>query len=178
MFDAVLTPALAIVVLTMAVRLLISPLSYLQARAAKRSAALAPELAALREKHRDNPMTLATESLALQRANGISPWAALLPALAQAPFFMLMYHQVQSVSGTLFGVPLTAHLLAGLPIFLVLLALAGFLAWWSSKRMPQGLLRWMPYLSIAAIAWLPLAVGLYLVTSTAWTALEQLILRR
>ncbi|WP_199511622.1 membrane protein insertase YidC [Nucisporomicrobium flavum] len=191
----VFTAALAVVLFTMAVRLLISPLSWLQARSGRRGAALAPDLAALREKHRGDPATLATETLALQRARGVSPYAALLPALAQAPFFMLMYHVVQPgagaptgvLAGQLFGVPLTAHLLSGLPVFAVLLALTVLLAWWSSRRVRRSMapdaplrrvLAGVPYLSVAAVAWLPLAAGLYLVTSTAWTAAEQLILRR
>jgi YidC/Oxa1 family membrane protein insertase len=188
--------ALAIVMSTIAVRLLISPLTWLQARSARRGAALAPQLAALRERRRDDPVLLATETLALQRANGAGPFAAMLPALAQAPFFMLMYHLVQPGPGTatgvlggqLFGVPLTAHLAAGLPVFAVLLGLASAVAWWSSRRtrrlLPPGggvlprLLGTLPFLTVVMIAWLPLAGGLYLLTSAAWTALEQALWRR
>jgi YidC/Oxa1 family membrane protein insertase len=232
-----LAAALAIVLFTVAVRLLISPLGWLQARSARRGAALAPQLAALRERHRDDPMALATETLALQRAHGAGPFAALLPALAAAPFFMLMYRLVQPgagaatgvLGGALFGVPLSAHLAAGLPVFAVLLAVAAGLAWWSSRRTrllaaapalpgtpqpgparsdPQrtglppvpvrtglgagvsgaavapgaaGLARvigLLPFLTVAMVAWLPLAGALYLVTSTAWTALEQEVWRR
>jgi YidC/Oxa1 family membrane protein insertase len=36
----------------------------------------------------------------------------------------------------------------------------------------------LPFLTVAMVAWLPLAGGLYLVTSAAWTALEQAIWRR
>ena len=181
-----LAAALAIVVLTVAVRLLISPLSWLQARSARRGAALAPQVAELRKKHSDDPVRLASETLALQRAKGASPFAALLPALAQAPFFMVMYHvALRAPAGALLGVPLTAHLAAGLPVFAVLLALSVALAWWSSRRMTQamtngsmGFLKYLPYLSVLAVAWMPLAGGIYLVTSTAWTALEQAVYRR
>jgi YidC/Oxa1 family membrane protein insertase len=198
-----LSAALAIVLFTVAVRLLISPLTWLQARSAQRGAALAPQLAALRERHRDDPVLLATETLALQRANGAGPFAAMLPALAQAPFLMLMYHLVQPGPGTpagvlggrLLGVPLTAHLTAGLPVFAVLLVLATGLAWWSSRRTRRLLtspadpaqpgaallprvMGALPYLTVVMVAWLPLAGGLYLVTSAAWTALEQAVWRR
>jgi YidC/Oxa1 family membrane protein insertase len=198
-----LSAALAIVLFTLAVRLLISPLTWLQARSARRGAALAPRLAELRERHRDDPVLLATETLALQRANGAGPFAAMLPALAQAPFFMLMYHLVQPGPGTpagvlggqLLGVPLTAHLAAGLPVFAVLLVLATALAWWSSRRtrrlmaapadsaqpaaalLPR-IMGALPYLTVVMVAWLPLAGGLYLVTSAAWTCLEQALWRR
>jgi YidC/Oxa1 family membrane protein insertase len=36
----------------------------------------------------------------------------------------------------------------------------------------------LPFLTVVMVAWLPLAGGLYLVTSAAWTALEQAIWRR
>lgn len=177
-----LAAALAIVLLTVAVRLLISPLSWLQARSARRAAALAPQLAALRQEHSADPVRLASETLALQRANGASPFTALLPALGQAPFFMLMYHLVQmGLPGSLFGVPLTAHLSAGLPVFAGLLLIAAVVAWWSWRR-TRGtvppLLGALPFGTVLMVAWLPLAGGLYLVTSAAWTAFEQAIWRR
>ncbi|MFI5889108.1 YidC/Oxa1 family membrane protein insertase [Actinoplanes sp. NPDC051513] len=190
-FAGAAATAVAIIVFTLLIRLLISPLTYQQIRAQRRQAALAPEVAKLRDKHGKDQMALATATLELQRANGISPFAAFLPGLAQAPFFMVMYHvALRTPEGALMGVPLTAHLAAGLPVFAVLLLLAGALAWWSSRRMSQttqpaapgtpslGFLRYMPYLSVLAVAWMPLAGGIYLVTSTAWTALEQALLRR
>jgi YidC/Oxa1 family membrane protein insertase len=262
-----LAAAAAIVGFTILVRLLVSPLSWLQARSAKRGAALAPEIAKLREKHRDDPATLATETLALQRANGAGPGKSLLTALVQAPFFMIMYRLVQPgsgepsglLAGKLFGVPLTAHLTTGLPVFAALLALATGLAIWSSRRARRSLappeppavgpktageaaavaataragaaarkaatanagsaarkptaaktgsaarkpatgkaaraaagpsaaetaaplvgrlMTFLPYATILMVAYLPLAGALYLVTSTAWTALEQALWRR
>lgn len=193
-----LAAAVAIVGFTILVRLLVSPLSWMQARAAKRGAALGPEIAALREKHKSDAMTLATETLALQRANGAGPGLSLLPGLVQAPFFMIMYRLVRPGSGSpsgllagnLFGVPLTAHLTGGLAVFAVLLALAAGLAVWTSRRTrksmaadasasPVGrMMSLLPFLTVLMVAYLPLAGALYLVTSTAWTALETALWRR
>lgn len=180
--------ALAIVLFTLLVRLAVSPLSYLQVRSARRRAELdrrlAPQLAALRKKHAQDPMTLATETVALQRANGGGPFAGLLPGLVQAPFFMVMYRVAyHAPAGVLFGVPLAAHLAAGWPVFAVLLVVAGAVAWRSARRaadLPQqfALLRYLPYFTVLAVAWLPLAGALYLVTTTSWTALEQAVWRR
>ncbi|GIF09908.1 YidC/Oxa1 family membrane protein insertase [Actinoplanes siamensis] len=195
-----LAAAVAIVVFTLLVRASLAPLAYLQIRTERRRAALAPELEQLRKKHQD-PMELATATLALQREHGIGPFAGLLPALAQAPFFMVMYRVAMNPpSGAIAGVPLTAHLSAGLPVFAVLLALSAAIAWWSSRRAadlaraaaapagsepaPQAArltvatLKYLPWLNVLAVAWLPLAGGLYLVTSAAWTAAEQQARRR
>jgi YidC/Oxa1 family membrane protein insertase len=173
-----LAPALAIVLATVLVRLSISPLGWLQARAARRQAALAPQIEQLRKKHGADPLRLTSETFALQRANGAGPATSLLPGLAQAPFFMIMYRvALHAPAGALLGVPLGAHLAAGLPVFALLLAIAGALAWWSARRC-TGVLRFLPYLSVLGVAWLPLAGGLYLVTSTAWTQLEYLAFHR
>jgi YidC/Oxa1 family membrane protein insertase len=68
--------------------------------------------------------------------------------------------------------------------------LATGLAWWSSRRARRllaegpgtgrlsGLVGALPFLTVVMVAWLPLAGGLYLVTSAAWTALEQVVWRR
>jgi YidC/Oxa1 family membrane protein insertase len=172
---AVTTPALAIIVCTIAVRLLVSPLTYLQVRAERRRAALAPQLRELRERHKEDPLALATETLALQRAAGAGPLVSMLPALAQAPFFMVLFR----VATTEFAVG------GGMALVVLLVALALALAWWSSRRMRRAAAepvpRWLmllPYVSVPAVAVLPPAGGLYLVTSAAWTALEHAIWRR
>ena len=195
--------AVAIVLFTVAIRLLISPLAYLQIRGERRRAVLAPRLAELQAKHRNDPATLAAETLALYRANGAGPLAGLLPGLAQAPFFMIMYRvALDAPAGSLVGVPLSAHLFAGVPAFAALLAIALALAWLSSRRIRRtatvvpaadgsatggsatgsaasqagtiaAIMPWLPFAAVLVVAWLPLAGALYLVTSMAWTALER-----
>jgi len=158
---------LLIVLFTVAVRLLISPLTYLQVRAERRRAALAPQLADLRERLGDDPMALAAETLALQRRAGAGPLRSLLPALAQAPFLLLVFH----LSTTGLAVPGSLALIA------VLAALAVALAWWNSRRV-HGWLRAIPFLALPAVLYLPAAGAVYLVTSIAWGALENAVWRR
>ncbi|GAA4435639.1 YidC/Oxa1 family membrane protein insertase [Phytohabitans houttuyneae] len=163
--------AAAIVLFTVAVRLLISPLSWAQIRGAR-----------------------------------VSPLAGCLPALVQAPFFFLMYRLFTKpgdlLDATLAGVPLGHHLTDGLSlsavlVYAVLLALLTALARLSARRMREApvaaapspevermqeqmrrLMVLLPYGTLAVAAFVPLAAGLYLVTTTAWTALEQGVLRR
>ncbi|MDQ7907167.1 hypothetical protein RB614_21885 [Phytohabitans sp. ZYX-F-186] len=94
--------------------------------------------------------------------------------------------------------PLGHHLTDGLsaaaiPVYLVLFALLAALARRSARRMreapvPAGagpevermrrVVALLPYGTLVVAAFVPLAVGLYLVTTTAWTALEQTVFQR
>ncbi|MEO3778132.1 membrane protein insertase YidC, partial [Micromonospora sp. B11E3] len=138
--------AAAIVLFTVAVRLLISPLTVAQVRGERRRAALAPQVRDLRHRYADDPARLQAELFALYRSAGASPVAGCLPTLLQAPFFLVMYRLFSTDEGgagllaeRLAGVPLGWHLSDGLagaagPLFGALLAALVALAWWSSRR--------------------------------------------
>ncbi|MEU0080027.1 membrane protein insertase YidC [Micromonospora tulbaghiae] len=204
--------AAAIVLFTVTVRLLISPLTVAQVRGERRRTALAPEVRALQRRYADDPARLQSELFALYPNAGASPVAGCLPALLQAPFFLVMYRVFATGDGApellgerLAGVPLGWHLGDGLAgpvplVFGVLLAALLALAWWSSRRMRRAaaatgtvagtpaegagaavlgrLLPLLPYGTVLVALVVPLAAVLYLVTTTAWTALEQVVLRR
>ena len=126
----VLTPVLgglaavaAIVVFTMAVRLLLMPLSLRALRGQAAQARLAPQLVALRQRHGKQPERLQREMAALYKREGTSMFAGFAPLLLQWPFLSVMYLLFRSptVGGTantllthdLLGVPLGAHWLSG-----------------------------------------------------------------
>ncbi|MEU2610335.1 membrane protein insertase YidC [Micromonospora sp. NPDC007271] len=197
--------AAAIVLFTVGVRLLISPLTLAQVRGERRRAALAPEVRDLQRRYADDPARLQSELFALYRRAGASPVAGCLPALLQAPFFLVMYRAFATgdtglLDARLAGVPLGWHLGDGLAgpvvaVFGVLLAALLALAWWSSRRARRAaaagaptdgpaaaalgrLVPLLPYTTVLVALVVPLAAVLYLVISTAWTALEQAVLRR
>src|SRR5437773_9043655 len=107
--------AAAIVLATVAVRLLVLPLRLWQLRAERARARLAPQVDELRRRHAGDAATLSRELTALYRAERVSPFAGLLPALAQAPFFLVLYRMFASLAtaGAVFGVPLGARWLTG-----------------------------------------------------------------
>lgn len=193
--------ALGIVLFTLAVRLLLLPLGVRQARSARVRERLAPKLRALRRRYARDPQRLSRETAALFAAEGSSPLAGVLPGLAQFPFLWLMYrvatHPTALAGHDLFGAPLgqqVAGLVAHYGLFstpvlvvAVLLALLAAVAWVSSRTVRASLtedqpelmrrvLPLLPYGSVLAAAVLPLAAGLYLLVSTAWTAGERAVL--
>ncbi|RLP94259.1 protein translocase component YidC [Micromonospora sp. BL4] len=204
--------AAAIVLFTIAVRLLISPLTVAQVRGERRRAALAPQVRDLQQRYADDPAKLQSEVFALYRSAGANPIAGCLPLLLQAPFLLVLYRLFTTSEGgtgllqeQLAGVPLGHHLGDGLagaagPLFAVLLAVLLVLAWWSSRRARRAsaavgtvagtptegpgaatlgrLLPLLPFTTVLVALVLPLAAVIYLVTTTAWSALEQVVLRR
>ncbi|MET7877327.1 membrane protein insertase YidC [Micromonospora profundi] len=211
-FAGGMATAAAIVLFTIAVRLLISPLTVAQVRGERRRAALAPQVRDLQRRYADDPAKLQGEVFALYRSAGANPVAGCLPLLLQAPFLLVLYRLFTTSEGgtglldeRLAGVPLGHHLSDGLtgaavPLFAVLLAVLVVLAWWSSRRARRAsaavgtvagtptegpgaatlgrLLPLLPFATVLVALVLPLAAVIYLVTTTAWSALEQVVLRR
>ena len=210
----ILTPVLgglaavaAIIALTMAVRLLLVPLSLRAMRGQLIQARLAPQLQALRQRYGRQPERLQREMSALYQREGTSLFAGFAPLLLQWPFLSVLYLLFRSpqVGGTpntllshdLFGVPLGMHWLSGAgpaslqgAVFLGVFALLAGLCWLSARlarlmaaqlsgapAAPDGgaglLVRALPYLTVVIAAFAPLAAGIYLVTSLAWSLAER-----
>ncbi|MEU8587953.1 YidC/Oxa1 family membrane protein insertase [Streptomyces sp. NPDC048664] len=83
--------AVAIVLFTALVRLLVHPLSRATARTQRARAALQPKIAELRRRHGKNPEKLRKAVLDLHAEANISPVSGLLPSLLQLPAFFVLY---------------------------------------------------------------------------------------
>lgn len=133
--------ALAIALITVALRLLLIPVGRSQVRAEFTRRRLAPRLRELQKKYKKNPEVLQQKTMQLYSDEKASPLAGILPTLAQAPVLSAVYGLfiLQTVNGhsnallteQLFGVPLgtsLAHLLATGAFGLDLLVYAALLA--------------------------------------------------
>lgn len=234
-----LAAAAAIVVFTVAVRVLLLPLSYYAIRGQARQARLAPQVQALRNRHATQPDRLQRELTELYRREGTGMFAGCLPALLQLPFFSVMYRLFRSgsiggrpntlLSHGLLGAPLGSHWLSGPGplsaqglVFLGLFALLAVVTWVAAginrkaaarqaalapapgqpgrrgrtgQQPAQGqpgrpgqpaqpggavatLTRLVPYATVAIAAVVPLAAGLYLLTTATWSAAERAVITR
>jgi YidC/Oxa1 family membrane protein insertase len=229
-----LAAAVAIVMFTAAVRLLLMPLSLYALRGQAGVAALQTQVQDLQRCYGKQPDRLQRELTALYKENGGAVLGGCLPLLLQVPFFSVMYRLFRST--TVDGRPntLLAHELLGVPlgsrwlegpgplsahglVFLGLFALLAIVGW-GATRLSRRLLpapagtaapaaggragatagpapaaggsavpaaetlaqvsKIMPYLSIAFAAFVPLAAGVYLLTSASWSLAERAVLRR
>lgn len=82
---------IAIVVMTVLVKICLSFVQYKQFLSQAKMKILKPELDAIREKHKDNKMKAQQETMALQTKAGASPMAGCLPALIQLPVFYALF---------------------------------------------------------------------------------------
>jgi len=239
----------AIILLTVAVRAVLVPLSFRAMRGQAVQARLAPQLQALRTRYAKQPERLQREMTALYKREGTSLFAGITPLLLQWPLLSVVYILFRSpqvagkpnvlLSHDLLGVPLGMHWLSGAGaaslqglVFLGVFAALAALVWLSArlgrlmtaaqaaalpapvapgkargsgKRAPgQGtsgraggsgkpagtaaptgagaavpattpgwLVRVLPYLTVGFAAFVPLAAGVYLITSVAWSLGER-----
>ncbi len=82
---------IAIVVMTILVKILLSFVQYKQFLSQAKMKVLKPELDAIREKYKDNKMKAQQETMALQTKAGASPLSGCLPALIQLPVFYALF---------------------------------------------------------------------------------------
>ncbi|MBB5117728.1 hypothetical protein AF335_04205 [Streptomyces eurocidicus] len=211
--------AVAVVLLTLLVRLALHPLARSTARGERARAELAPRVAELRRKHSRDPERMMRAVRELHTKAGVSPFAGIGPTLAQAPVLFAMFHLFSTGSGgaelldrTLLGArlggrwadalgdggPFGAQGLVYAGLFVLVAAVAtwtyrtarataaksGAVAGGDSGEAPvpgmAAFAKVAPLLSfgmLVTVALVPLAAGLYLVTSSTWTAAERALLR-
>lgn len=89
----------AIILLTVAIRLLLYPLMQKQLASAKKMAALKPHLDAINVKHKDDKKALQQAQLELYKQHGVNPAAGCLPLLIQMPVLIALYNVFYQVLG-------------------------------------------------------------------------------
>jgi len=106
----------SIVLLTIAVRIVLIPLTVKQVRSTRVMQELQPELKKLQAKHKNDKQKLQEELMKLYRERGFNPLAGCWPLAAQLPFFWALYRVIYSeriggepnilLGKSFFGVPL------------------------------------------------------------------------
>jgi YidC/Oxa1 family membrane protein insertase len=82
---------LAIALLTIIIRLVISPLTYTSYLSGAKMKVLRPEIAKLREKYGNDQQQISVEQMKLFREAGVNPLGGCIPALLQIPIFFALY---------------------------------------------------------------------------------------
>ncbi len=83
---------MAIILLTIIVKMLLYPLTVKQVKSMKAMQELQPKMKKLQEKYKDNPQVMQQKLGALYKDAGVNPLAGCLPLLIQMPILMGMYY--------------------------------------------------------------------------------------
>src|SRR3954453_24235049 len=87
---------LSIICLTIAIRLLILPLTYKQVRSMQEMQRFSPEMKRIRDRYKDDKQCQNEELMKLYKEHGFNPLGSCLPLVLQLPFFFGLYQTLRS----------------------------------------------------------------------------------
>jgi YidC/Oxa1 family membrane protein insertase len=87
---------LAIIGLTILIRAVLVPLTYRQLKGMQEMQRLSPQIAALKEKYKEDKQRQQQEIMAFYRENKINPLASCLPLLLQLPVFISLFYMLRT----------------------------------------------------------------------------------
>jgi len=173
----------AIILLTLIVRIIFWPLTHKGTESMKRMQALQPQIKELQAKFRDKPQKLHQETMALYKENKVNPLGGCLPMLIQIPVFFALFSVLRSAVELRYAPFLWVHdLSAPENLFQGMIPVVGSLNLlpllmtvtqiWQMKLTPSGgdpmqqkMMMWMmPIMMLVFLYSMPSALVLY------WTA--------
>jgi len=173
---------IAIILLTILIRLITFPLQYKSFKSMKKMQAIQPELAAIKEKFKDEPQKMQKETMDLFKKAGANPLSGCLPLLLQMPFFFAIYRVLYSAV-ELVGAPFYGwiHDLSIHDPFYILPVLMGIAMLAQQKLTPQTtvdptqqkIMMFMPVIFAFIMKSLPAGLVLYIFVSTVVGVAQQ-----
>lgn len=173
---------IAIILLTILIRLITFPLQYKSFKSMKKMQTIQPELAKIKEKYKDDNQKMQKETMALFSKAGANPLSGCLPLLLQMPFFFAIYRVLFSAV-ELVGAPFYGwiHDLSIQDPFYVLPVLMAASMFVQQKLTPQTsvdptqqkVMMFMPLLFGFMMKSLPAGLVLYIFVSTSVGILQQ-----
>jgi YidC/Oxa1 family membrane protein insertase len=184
--------AAAIIVLTLCIKTLMWPLQNKATSSMKKMQALQPKMTELREKYKDDPTRMNQELMKLYKDYGVSPFSGCLPMFIQIPIFFGFY----SMLGTAFELrnskflwvkdlsqPDTVAHLAGLPVNVLPICMAGTMLWQMSltpktgDAVQQRMMMFMPLIFIFFCYNFASALALYWTVQNIFTIVQLYVTR-
>lgn len=178
---------IAIILLTILIRLLTFPLQFKSFKSMKKMQDVQPELQKIREKYKDDPQRLQRESMELFKRAGANPLGGCLPLLMQMPiliaFYQVLYNAVELVGAPFY------FWITDLSIkdpYYLLPVLMGISMFFQSKINPspsadptqKKVMMFMPLIFTFFMKDLPAGLNLYIFVSTLFGIIQQLFVYR
>ncbi|MCM2324178.1 MAG: membrane protein insertase YidC [Oligoflexia bacterium] len=177
----------AIILLTLLLKIATYPLTYKSMKSMKEMAKIQPQLQKLREKYKDDREALNREMMTMMKSHGYNPMAGCLPILIQMPIFIALYRVLYS-SIELYQAPFALwikDLSAHDPYYItpILLTITMYL---QQKLTPNTatdpvqakMLQFMPVIFGAMMLNLPSGLTVYMLVNALASIVQQIILNK
>jgi YidC/Oxa1 family membrane protein insertase len=192
----------AIILLTVIVRLLVLPMSIKGQRSMMRMQRLQPQVEKIREKFKDDKERLNKEMVELYKRNHVNPMGGCLPMVIQLPVFFGLYYAllnaielrqapfigwIKDLSAPdclpIKGMPAIPFTdLHGIPVLVMLMTVTALAQQWMTPRNPdpsqQKMMMYMPVVFSLIFLELPAGLSLYYFASNLLGVAQQFILNR
>jgi YidC/Oxa1 family membrane protein insertase len=182
---------LAIVGLTLLVRVSTLPLVVRQFRAQRELRSHMPKMKELQREHKGDRERLQREMQAYYREHGINPLGAFMPLLIQIPVFISLYYLMRhDVKNGLFGddgllfiphltqKPHGVVLVTLVTAYLISQSASSLIATRSMQGGQRGLMLALPLLFVGIVARFPAGLAVYWITTSLWSLGQQITLWR
>jgi len=176
----------AIILLTILVRLCVLPLTMTSMKSMKAMQKVQPQIQKLREKYKEDPMRLNQEMMAVMKQNGANPMGGCLPMLIQIPVFFALY-RVIGTSVDLYNSPFIFWItdLSSHDKFYVLPVLMAVFMFLQQKMTPSTMdptqakiMLFMPVVFSVFMLQVPSGLTLYMVVSGLFGIVQQYFIMR
>ncbi len=195
----------SILLLTLLVKLMLSPLTRKSQMSMFRMQGLQPEVEKLKIKYKNDKQRLAKEQMELFKKNGANPLGGCLPMILQLPIFFALFRTLQlsfemrqapfmlwigdlSMPDTLFVLPFSIPFLgSNLNILPLIMTVASFFQMKLNPktpsadpqaRMQQKMMSFMPLMFAFILYKMPSGLTLYWTVSTLFSIGENLVIRK
>ena len=197
----------AIIAITIIIKAVFWPLTQASTRSMKRLQAMQPQLNALKEKYKDDPVKVNKKTMEFMREHKVSPLGGCLPMLLQIPVFFGFFSMIQSAielrgarflwipdlsqADTLFIIPALGFVPffgipgVGLPFNLLPLIMGATMLWQAHLTPPspgmdpsqQKIMRYMPLMFLAFLYNYSAGLTLYWTVQNLLTILQTYLTR-
>ena len=197
----------AIIAITVIIKAVFWPLTQASTRSMKRLQALQPQMNAIKEKYKDDPVKMNKKTMEFMRENKVSPLGGCLPMVLQVPVFFGFFSMIQSAielrgasflwiadlskSDTLFVIPALGFIPffgipgVGLPFNLLPLIMGATMLWQAHLTPPspgmdptqQKVMRYMPLMFLAFLYNYSAGLTLYWTVQNLLTILQTKLTR-
>lgn len=187
-YKYVLNYGIAIILLTLFVKMLLFPLSNASYKSMSKMKKLQPKMKELQEKYKNDKETLNKETMQLYQKEGVNPLGGCLPMFFQMPVYIALYYMIQNAV-ELYNAPFLPFWLTDLsekdPFYIIPVAL-GLLMFFQTRLNPQQMdnkqakimMYGMPLVFTYISLQLPSGMTLYWLVNTLLGILQQVYVNK